>query len=322
VPDASPSWHPRALHLLSLPNHSLLDVADTLNIPLHQLARFVLSQPALEAATDIQAASIIHARTAAAASLPKVVSVLSQTLDDFLKTNACARAFHEPDTLNPNTHDSAKATTTTTPSTEARHLRALRAAHLLVRLANFQPKPLRASDPRGTGGGLPPSASAQPTANHTPALPLTTIALNTLRNGAPHENAAAAPQLPTNQPTPLISPTADDAEGAPPRSHAVSARCEEPALTPTATIITPAAPGAADRCEGRGEALRASPSTDQALPSPPLGRTNNQQPPTDPRSTSAAPQTTDPDAVNIAPSSSSSLMPDAQCLMPSSLHPP
>ncbi|HEX2839304.1 MAG TPA: hypothetical protein VHN77_14395 [Phycisphaerales bacterium] len=165
VPDASPSWHPRALHLLSLPNHSLVEVAEALSIPLHQLARFVLSQPGLEATTDIQAASIIHARTAAAASLPKVVSVLSQTLDDFLKTNANAHATPESDTLNPNTHDSAKPTTPTTPSTEARHLRALRAAHLLVRLANFQPKPVQ----RLFASTTPPPASPTPPPTNGPA---------------------------------------------------------------------------------------------------------------------------------------------------------
>ncbi len=245
VPDASsPAWHPRALELLSAPSHSLLEIAEALSIPLHQLARFVLSHPGLEAATDIQAASIIHARTAAAASLPKVVSVLSQTLDDFLKTNACARASHEPGTLDPNTHDSAMHST---PSTETRHLRALRAAHLLVRLANFQPKPLQRPlhpilPPQGGGVAAAATEGASPTSTPSRSL-LTTSAIREFKPSPALDTASPThsptPQSPRlqpghKQPTPVEHAFADLHVSSAPDAPWASARDEEHRTSPLA----------------------------------------------------------------------------------------
>lgn len=185
------TWRERALELLSQPHFSLQDVADTLHLPLSSIVKFVLSQDGLEAMADIQAASIIHARTAAVATLPRCVKVLKMNLDRCVRDEEDAANHANEHAANP------------PDIRETRRDRARRSAYLLLRLANFTPKPfatlLASSSPQG-GGAAAAAAEGAPT-SISPSSP------HPRTTPAPANTAAAHPVPMHPVPTHPVPPT-------------------------------------------------------------------------------------------------------------------
>ncbi|HEX2837316.1 MAG TPA: hypothetical protein VHN77_04215 [Phycisphaerales bacterium] len=274
APSAQPEPFPRAhlLHLLLDPTKSLHDVAATLHTTVDHLSLFLTSDQGEALLSQAERTTALRTRALAAAQLHKAIAALATMLDD---DNANAKLDTNPnaDPGAPNTEPTNLPSATTLALLRHKHQdQARRAAHLLLRLANFSPPP------RGTG--LPPGGSAQATHNHrapSPALPTRATQSPVLQPGQSPPPAPTRATLQSAHEQPVIHAQS---------SLVPSARCPLPSLPPRppassafGSVLVPPATPAADRregparSEGQVEGLRASPSKTHQLIAPPPGRT-------------------------------------------------
>lgn len=220
------------LDVLTSPDLSLRDVAAHLGLPLDRLCLFLASDEGLELLTGGLNLCILRARLTAASLLPKALRTLSHTLDD---------------------HDEQVHAKT---ATETHHERARRAANLLTRIANFNPRPLSrpAASPEGPAlrtrapqsciAPLPILAAQPPgPAAHAPFHTAERPGLQHARS-APLEAAGASPHAAPQRP--ITTATASVIDAPPPpqfRTLAHTQRAGEP-TPPSALLRTRHGPAA------------------------------------------------------------------------------
>lgn len=191
------------LDILTSPDLSLREVAAHLGLPLDRLFLHLATAEGVELLTGGLNLCVLRARLTAASLLPKALRTLSHTLDD-----------HDE-------HVRAKA------ATDTHHERARRAANLLTRIANFNPRPVSRPSPHSTDP-TPRTRPPQPSFAPLPILaaqPPASIAPSPVhaaeRPGSPrarsalHETLAASPHATQPRPIPTAAASAINAPALP-----------------------------------------------------------------------------------------------------------
>lgn len=205
------------LDILTSPDLSLREVAAHLGLPLDRLCLHLATAEGLELLTGGLNLCVLRARFTAASLLPKALRTLSHTLDD---------------------HDEQVRAKT---ATDTHHERARRAANLLTRIANFNPRPL--SRPSSIPADLtprtrPPQPSVAPLpipAAHAPFHAAERPSPQHART-APLETPRASPHA--TPPRPILAATASVIGASPPpqcHTLAPTQRAGEP--TPPSALL-------------------------------------------------------------------------------------